>query len=310
VNQAPEPGRGGGLARDAWVVAAQEWSDSLRSRRAMVILLLFLLGAVAGTLMSIRFIHSVEKGLAGVMQLEAGTGTGGTTTALWKSRVFRDAVSNMVDDKELAESLLDQPPLSLFYCVIAFFFTPMLVTLTAAPRLAEEVWSGSVRFVLFRTSRPAWCLGKFAGQALLLLAALLASVPAAWLCGLLRMTDYPALDTLVSMTRFAVKAWIYGLAYLGLASGVSLLFRSPGLATAAGLIALMGVSAAYHLSVHFAAPGWRRALDLVTPLTPRAHYYDLLRPGLAEAGAASLFLLLLGLGSLACGYARFARRDL
>jgi hypothetical protein len=48
----------------------------------------------------------------------------------------------------------------------------------------------------------------------------------------------------------------------------------------------------------------------VTPLTPRAHYYDLLRPGLAEASTASLFLLLLALGFLACGYARFARRDL
>lgn len=296
--------------RDVVVVAVQELADALRSRRALVVLLLFLLGAVAGTLASIKFIHTIEKSLSGMLGLEAGSGTGGTTATLWKNQWFRRTVTDMVDDKTLAEALLDVPPLSLFYMVIAFFFTPMLVTLTAAPRLAEEIWSGSARFVLFRTTRLAWCTGKFGGQALLLLAALLASVPAAWLCGLLRMTDYPAWATAAAMTTFAIKAWLYGLAFLGLASGVSLLFRSPGLATAGGLIALMGVTAAFHVARHYAGPGWRRLLDLVPPLTPRAHYYDLLRPDFVHSSTAALYLLLLGLGYLALGYGRLARRDL
>lgn len=303
-----QPGRR--LLRDVAVVAWQELADALRSRRALVVLLLFFLGSVAGTLMSIKFIHTVEQSLSGVLGLEAGTGTGGTTATLWKSQWFRNTVTNMVDDKSLAEALLNVPPLSLFFSVIAFLFTPMLVMLTAAPRLAEEIWSGSARFALFRTTRLAWCLGKFGGQALLLLAALLASVPAAWLCGLLRMTDYPAWATLAAMFAFAGKAWLYGLAFLGLATGISMLFRSPGLATAAGLIALMGVTAGFHLSRHFAGPGWRRLLDVVQLLMPRAHYYDLLRPDLAHSLTAALYLALLGLGYLMIGYARLARRDL
>jgi hypothetical protein len=145
---------------------------------------------------------------------------------------------------------------------------------------------------------------------LLLLVALLVSVPAAWLCGLLRMTEYPALATAWSMTLFAGKAWIYGLAFLGLASGVSLIFRSPGLATAGGLIALMGVSALFHVARHYAGPGWARAWDTVQSLTPRSHYFDLLKPDLVHSGTAALFLLLLGLGYLLLGYARLARRDL
>ena len=296
--------------RDVAVIAAQELVDSLRSRRALVVLLLFLLGSIAGTLLSIKFIHTIEKSLSGMLGLEAGTGTGGTTATLWKNEWFRHTVTEMVDDKSLAEALLSVPPLSLFYCVIAFLFTPMLVTLTAAPRLAEEVWSGSARFVLFRTTRMAWCVGKYGGQALLLLAALLCSVPAAWLCGLLQMTDYAAAATLFAMLGFAFKAWVYGLAFLGLASGISLLFRSPGLATAGGLIALMAVTALFHLARHWAAPGWRRICDVVQMLTPRAQYYDLLRPDFIHAATAGLLLLLLGIGYLLGGYARLARRDL
>jgi ABC-type transport system involved in multi-copper enzyme maturation permease subunit len=309
VKDAPGPGVARFL-RDVAVVAANEWSDSLRSRRALVVLLLFFLGSVAGTLASIKFIHTIEKNLSGMLGLEASAGTGGTTATLWKNQWFRHTVTDMVDDKTLAEALLDVPPLSLFYMVIVFFFTPMLITLTAAPRLAEEIWSGSARFVLFRTTRLAWCVGKFGGQALLLLLALMVSVPAAWLCGLLRMTDYQALATAWAMTCFATKAWLYGVAFLGLATGVSLLFRSPGLATAGGLIALMGVTALFHLARHYAGAGWARTWDVVQVLTPRAHYYDLLRPDLAHSGTAALYLGLLGLGYLMLGYARLVRRDL
>ena len=303
-----QPGRR--LLRDIAVVAWQELADALRSRRAMVVLLLFFLGSVAGTLLSIKFIHTVEKSLSGVLGLEASAGTGGTTATLWKSQWFRHTVTDMVDDKSLAEALLNVPPLSLFFAVIAFLFTPMLVMLTAAPRLAEEIWSGSARFALFRTTRLAWCLGKFAGQALLLLVALLGSVPAAWLCGLFQMTEYPAWATFAAMALFAGKAWLYGLAFLGLATGVSMLFRSPGLATAAGLISLMVITAVFHAARHYAGPGWRRLLDVVQLLTPRAHYYDLLRPDLAHSLTAALYLALLGLGYLMVGYARLARRDL
>jgi hypothetical protein len=147
-----QPGRR--LLRDVAVVAWQELADALRSRRALVVLLLFFLGSVAGTLLSIKFIHTVEKSLSGVLGLEAGTGTGGTTATLWKSQWFRSTVTNMVDDKSLAEALLNVPPLSLFFSVIAFLFTPMLVMLTAAPRLAEEIWSG--RPASRSSAPPAW----------------------------------------------------------------------------------------------------------------------------------------------------------
>ena len=47
--------------------------------------------------------------------------------------------------------------------------SPLLGTLTSSARIAEEIFSSSVRFLMFRTARRDWCLGKFLGHAFLVL---------------------------------------------------------------------------------------------------------------------------------------------
>ena len=276
---------------DASIIAVNELQDALRSRRGMVVLVLFLAAAIGGTLLSIAFIHSVERSLARALMLEPTEGTGSMTATLWKNQNFRKAVTDMVDDPDLAESLLSAPPLSLFFCGIVFFLSPMLVAMTSSHRLTEDVWTGASRFVLFRTSRLSWCLGKYAGQGAVLLIALLASVPAAWACGWFRMEDYPSWATLVSMTGFALKAWVYALAFLGLVTGVSLFVRSPGVATAVGVLGVAALSIQYHVAGRYSGEGWRMALELPRLLTPQAYQVDLLRPDWRHAlpAVASVF---------------------
>jgi len=307
MSHGPPPGER--FWRDALIVARNEWQDALRSRRGMVVLLLFLAGSVGGTLLQIAFIQSIERNLARALILEPTDGAGSMTATLWKNDSFRRTVTDMVDDPDLAEALLSVPPLSLFFCGMLFIVTPLLVAMTSSHRLAEDIWTGAGRFVLFRTSRLSWCLGKFGGQAAVLLFAVLASVPAAWLCGWFRMEDYPGWATFVAMLGFAAKAWVYALAFLGLVSGVSLLVRNPGLATAIGVIALAVVSAIYHACGYYAGSGWRIALDAPRFLTPQAYYVDLLHPDLRHAGPAMLSLINLALAYLLLGYARLKRRD-
>lgn len=297
------------LFRDAFVVAWNEGQDALRSRRALVIILLFLAGAVGATLLSISFIRSIEQNLARALILEPTEGTGSMTATLWKNDSFRHTVTEMVDDKSLAESLLAAPPLSLFFCGILFALTPILVAMTSAHRLAEELWTGSSRFVLFRTSRLAWCLGKFGGQALLLLVAMLLSVPASWLCGWLRMEDFPGWATWWAMSGFALRAWIYSLSFLGLVSGLSLFVRNPGVASAVGVLALMVMSTVYHVAGNYTGPGWRQLLELPRLFTPQAYYVDILRPDAAHLLPAVVSLLALASVYLMLGYARLAQRD-
>ncbi len=296
--------------RDLLIIAGHELTDALRSRRGIVLVLLFLIAIVTGVQFSIRFIFTLETGLSEALGLDAARRAGGVSTTLWQNAQFRHAITGMIGDRALANALLSVPPLSLFYCGIVFFATPLLVALTCAPRLADELWSGAARFVLFRTTRLAWGLGRLLGQALQLLIAFLLSVPAAWLCGALQMDGFARGATLLAMLVFAIKAWVFGLCYLGIVSGLSLVCRGPGLATALGIGVLPVLSALFHASRHYAGDGWRRLFDLTALLTPRAHYFDLLRPDLPHALSGAVFLILLGLGYFGLGYARFARKDL
>ncbi|MDD4872116.1 MAG: ABC transporter permease subunit, partial [Kiritimatiellae bacterium] len=202
-------------------VASHELADSIRSRRAIVLLILYLAGSIVGTLIFIKVLHEVETQVVKAMGLDPAKNPGGVTATLWESSHFREIVVHLSGDREIAEQLLRVPPLALFYAWLSFAFAPLLVVLTAAPRIAEEVWSGSVRFALFRTSRGAWCMGKYIGQACQIFLALLLSAAGAWLVGFIRMEHFAPADSMITMFLFAVKAWIYSLAFLGLATGIS-----------------------------------------------------------------------------------------
>jgi ABC-type transport system involved in multi-copper enzyme maturation permease subunit len=293
-----------------WRVARNELFDSFRSRRVLVVGLLYLAGAVAGTLIFAWALHKVERQLAETLGVAVAPGTGSVTATLWKSDGFRHFIIGIAGDRELAKSLLATPPLALFYGWLAFAFTPALVMLTASTRVSEEVASGSVRFVLFRVSRLEWCLGKYAGQAFQLFVALLLSAVAAWVAGLCRMHFFEPLPTAAAMLVFACKAWIYGMAFLGVALAVSQWCATPNLAMALGFIAWIVLASLSAISGHHAGDGWRRIWEVLNALTPGGHRADLWWGDLVHAAPGTLYLLALSVAYLLLGYATFSRRDL
>ena len=72
-----------------------------------------------------------------------------------------------------------------------------------------------------RASRPAWCLGKFLGQTLMVLAALTLSGLGAWCLMSFRLMGMNHLAVVGGMAIYSWKAWIYSLAFMGLALGIS-----------------------------------------------------------------------------------------
>jgi ABC-type transport system involved in multi-copper enzyme maturation permease subunit len=298
--------------RSTLTVANHELADSVRSRRAIVLLILYFAGSVAGTLVFTKILHQVENQVVKAMGLDPAKNPGGVTATLWESSAFKEIVVNLVGNRETAEDLLRIPPIALFYGWLSFTFAPLLVMLTAAPRIAEEVWSGSVRFALFRTSRSAWCMGKFIGQACQLLLALILSALGAWLVGILRIDHFAALQSATSMASFALKAWVYSLAFLGLATGISQFFSSPTIASAISFIALIVMAALGGLSSHFAKPDtiWGRTWDLVNLSIPSGYKIDLWRTDPAHVIPAVVFLTALGLVYMLIGQTYFSRRDL
>jgi ABC-type transport system involved in multi-copper enzyme maturation permease subunit len=299
-----------GFTATVWTVARHELADSVRSRRVLVLVILYLAGSIAGTILFIKFLQSIEKQLVETLGLAAANNAGSVTATLWKSDAFRHMLTSLIGDRALAESLLAIPPLALFYGWLSFAFAPALVMLTSSSRISEEVGSGSVRFVLFRAARLHWCLGKFAGQAAQLLLALLASAVGGWCVGLVQMHAFAPVPTALAMLLFALKAWVYALAFLGLATAISQLCTGPNQAVALGFLALIVVGIIAGVSHHFAGDGLRRLWDVVNAVTPEGHRLDLWWGDMAHALPAAVFLLALGVAYLLAGYAYFARRDL
>jgi len=296
--------------RNTWTVTLHELTDSIRSRRAIVLLILYALNAVVATLIFVKVLHEMENQFEKAVGVAQAENVGGTTSAMWKNRHFRELISHLVGNKETAEKLLETPPLALFFGWLSFFYTPLLVMLMSASRISEEIWSGSVRFMMFRTSRLSWCAGKYAGQALQLLVALLLSGVAAWITGWCRMAFFDPGANAAAIALFSLKAWIYGLAFLGLAMGVSQTIASPNVATAAGFVVMILFSVLSMLAEWVSRQPWQEILNALDLLVPGGHKMDLWLPDAMHAGPAAVFLLALGAAYMLAGYARFSRRNL
>lgn len=296
--------------RTVLIVARHEVADSVRSRRVLVMVLLYLAGSIAATAIFISVLQKIEGQLVTSLGIAPSGRTGNVTATLWKSDAFRQILVHLMGDRALAESLLAIPPLGLFYGWLSFAFAPLLVMLTSSTRVSEEIWSGSVRFVLFRIPRLQWVFGKFAGQSVQLFGALLLSAAGAWFTGLFRMHSFEPAATAQAMLLFSVKAWIYSLAFLGLATAISQFCAGPNLAVAMGFLALIGMSIVSGVSEHFAGDGLRRIWDAVNVVTPESHRMNLWWGDASHFAPAVVFLLTLSVLYLLAGYARFSRRNL
>lgn len=300
----------GKFLHDVLTVAGQELGESIRTKRAILLMVLFCGIIVFATFLFTKLLISLEKEVLSVMGLDEGA-AGSASNVLWKNKHFQNMLVQMMDgDTEAARMLLQFSPMGLFYGWIMLSMAPWLVALTSSARITEEVWSGAARFVMVRTTRLAWVLGKFIGQALLLLVALLLTVAAGWITAWLRLEVFDMRQALGDMLLFAPRVWVYGIAFLGLVSGISMFCRTPGIANALGIVGFLAATALYYTAKAFAGDGWRSILDTVQLVLPQHHFFDLMYPDGGHTVPALTFLLALGLGYLLIGYSHLARKDL
>lgn len=292
-------------------VARNELADSIRSRRAIVLMIICFLGAMAATFIFIKALHEVENRVAETIGISKSNKAGTATSALWKSEHFREIIIHFCsNDRKLAEDILNTPPLGVFFGWLAFAFGPAIAILLAGGRIAEEVWSGSVRFVLFRTSRISWATGKFLGQAVQFLIALLLGGLGVWLVGWYKFACFePALNAW-SIALFALKAWAYLMAFLGIALGVSMFVMGPNIAIAVGFIVVVVMTVIDVIVKYFPGAGWKQILEPLALLTPGFHKTDIWYYDLAHCVPAIVYVLVLGCLYFIIGYSRFSRKDM
>jgi hypothetical protein len=298
------------LLRDIALVAGFDLMDSLRSRRALLLLLVFFAGSVSATLLFVEILSQIEAVAASALRVPATERPGALTESLRGSTELIEALTKMVGEEQLVRQILDLPVLALFYGWVALTFSPALSTFIAGGSVAGERASGSARFALGRTGRTAWAIGKLCGQALVLLVGLQVAALGVWLVGRVHTTGMPALDTALWLCRMGFRGWVYGLPWLGLAMGLSQLTRSVHVAWGlciAGLIlggALRGILRLPRVAA--LAPTLAESL---LQLLPGTHAMDLWRPELADRAPAVALLCAMGVVAFTLGHLRFLRVD-
>ncbi len=293
-----------------WRVACYEWFDALRSRRALVVLLLYMAAAVCNMYWSINLLHKLENELATVLQLPKSEQTGVISTTLWKSKPFQRIMKEMTQNDLVLQDITGKHPVELIYAWFAFFYTPLLVVLVSGSRIAEDLGSGAVRYVIFRTSRVSWTLGKFVGQAFMIFFALILSGIGAYAVAKCRLAGSGTPDLFMNIIQWSVRAWIFSFPYLGLAMGLSHLTKSASKATIMGIVAITVCFVVTILLRHFTADaGWRAYLPYLGVLVPEEHKMYLWRNSLAPLVTGTVYLMTLGCCYLLAGYACFRKRD-
>lgn len=278
-----------------------ELSSAIRSRRALVTVLLFALIGAGVMFVTVSIFSTLEEQVVSKLGLPAVDNSGGVTMTLWRSSVFKAMMSRALGSSLLFNDMLSQHPVALAFGFFVFGVVPLMTLITCAPTAAGEIRSGSVRYVLLRVSRTEWTLGLFFAEALVLLVAMMLLAAAAAAIAVYRLPGWSAFGFVPSLFGWSVRAWVFSLAWLGICTGASMCVKSPGKATGFALL----------LYVAFAAFGSfaDNCCAVFDFIRPQGYEHALWRASFSSmlegvVGVLAIAFLYLGLGC-----AVFSRRD-
>ena len=299
----------GAFAR-VWNVATMEWRLAVRSRRALVMTLLFVAVAVGVMYLTITSFMAVERELLVSLGLSTDGAPGSALMTVWKSKPFVRFVEHVSGGSLVFADIRGRHPILLVYAVFVFQVVPLLTLMVSASRVADDVRSGAARYWLVRVSRTEWSLGKFLGESLMLATAMLVGALAAWGVALARLPAADGAALLPGILEWTARAWVYAFAWLGVFLGLSHVAKSGGKATALGILALLGAAAwspmLDNLAENVAGFGWASHLDA---LVPGSAWTLLWRRSPAVVFQGVVHLVALAFLYLALGAAVFRRRD-
>lgn len=292
--------------RRIWQSAVFELFSAMRSRRAIVVVILYLVVSLLCMGGSITLLGKMEDQLSQVLQVEKAEGakSGVVSAALWKSQPFQKLVRGALKDSLVYDDICGKHPAELIYAWFVLLLVPPLTLMLSANRAANEIGSGSVLYMITRVTRLEWTLGKYLGAALLILAGLLVGACGAWAVALFKLAGADVAALFPSMLGWSLKAWALSLSWLGLALGISHFFKSGAKADGVAWVMLL---------VFAIVPDWLRWFGgryaFLAVLFPSTVEKSLWRSSFVPVATATAWLLMLGLCYLSAGYAYFSRRD-
>jgi ABC-type transport system involved in multi-copper enzyme maturation permease subunit len=283
--------------RDAGLIAGFDLRESLRTRRAVVLVLLYLLIATAASGIYVQAVRAIED----TIQAAAGADAD-AAMAVARDDGYRGVLLFVAGgDAALADQLATYPAMVLIFAWTSLAFLPWFIALTSYDQIAGDLHLRTIRYAALRTSRAAYVAGKLAAQAVLVAGVAALGMLPVIIIGAIYLQSFDLVATVTSLLATWPITLLYALAVLGIVSFASQLCRGPGAARAVAIGLLLLIQL---MSLDFFAGG------LFAPISPWTWKSGLFHPDLATRGLSVAACLGLCLGYTALGYLRFRKRDL
>ncbi|MBK7860235.1 MAG: ABC transporter permease subunit [Archangiaceae bacterium] len=258
------------VLKEVGIIWRGELARSLRSGRAVVLLLLFLLftSLVLGVfaLLSYGVSTNQEKKFddeianspykddldpkkVAEQKAKQSDETGSGFKKLVINALFAD------DDTALAEMLLALPFMLLVVFKLNLIFLPLFISLMGFDQISGEMSTRSIRYLVVRVRRSSLVVGKFLAQSSVLALLTFVAVGLMVLVPAIFDKKFGAGAAFGSFAKLWVVSLVFSLAYMALASMCSAMFRQPAVSLAVNMILLFVIWAIALVGNIFQLPG-------------------------------------------------------
>jgi ABC-type transport system involved in multi-copper enzyme maturation permease subunit len=214
-----------GVQQEVSLTAFREIRKNLRSAKGIAMCSLFFLGGA---------VPSVGQ----VLLTKATASAGLDNTPDQVVHEARVKLYSALSESEAVGNYLATCPDAIYWFLLyfLFLFLPLLVLLVGFDQVAGEIQYRSIRYVVGRSRRASFVVGKALGLWAVIATVLLLLHVTVWVVMLIRGTHPPG-----DVLSWGLRVWLFGVAYSGAWVGyttlVSSLFRTPIVAmfTGAGI---------------------------------------------------------------------------
>lgn len=297
------------LARDALMIARFDLRESIRTRRALVLALLYLLTSAIISYVYVKAVVLVEETASDAIGMMPDAGdrmAAGAAVGLAQNEAYQGALYVLAGgDAQISAHLATYPPMVLVFGWFSLAFLPWLIALTCYDLIAGDIHLRTIRFVALRTSRGAFVVGKLLSQVLLITAIAILSTLPVLAFGVVYVKGFDVLGNLVALVQMWPILVLFSLAVLGPITFASQLVRTPGAARALAILLLFALWILSTWAV-FAGPPFS-LLGMLTPYDYKTGFFD---PDLTDRLLTAAGCLAICAGYTWLGFLRFRRRDL
>lgn len=285
-----------GALHDTWILARFDLGTAIRTRRALMALLIYLAAALAlgGALV---YLETEMGDKIALLRSTLDTAAVASTLQSDGPNAYQKMAEFLGGDEEMVRHMIHLPLVVLGFFLTTLTFLPLLVALVSHDIVNSEVRNRSARFVLLRTSRTVLLLGKMLSHGILFLAVTVAANLALFAYAWVRLPGFEPLAVAPWLLRYWILTVPFGLCYIALTALVSSLVDAGGLALAVMVGVLIGL-------------GMLSSSDVVGFLSPSWWKLGLWSPSLLTVTGHALVFLAFGALFLGAAWVRLRWRDL